>query len=119
MKNKEKILSLVEKYFEGDTTPGEELRLRRYIVRSSDPDFDGVRAVMGYYSIGRRKKTVRPELVRLAAACALAACLVLAIVLPPSENHSARRAETILAAFFSEGADVEDSLYELLNPENK
>lgn len=119
MKNKEKILSLVEKYFDGDTTHGEELRLRRYIVRSSDPDFDGVRAVMGYFSIGRRRKTVRPVQIRLAVACALAACLLLAIVLPPSENHSARKAETILSAFLSEGADVEDSLYELLNPENK
>ena len=39
----------------------EERRLARYVARVDDPDFEELRGVLGYLSIGRRKKghTVR------------------------------------------------------------
>ena len=38
---------LVERYFEAETTPEEELALREFLARTDDPAFDEARAVLG------------------------------------------------------------------------
>jgi len=46
-------IKLVERYFEAETTPEEELALREFLARTDDPAFDEARAVLGYFSAQR------------------------------------------------------------------
>ena len=56
MTDKEKYTALMQRYWDAETTPAEERRLARYVARVDDPDFEELRGVLGYLSIGRGKK---------------------------------------------------------------
>ena len=47
-------LTLAERYFDCTTTEDEEWRLAAFVAASNDPDFNDVRAVMGYTVTARR-----------------------------------------------------------------
>ena len=89
MTNKEKYTVLMQRYFEGETTPEEERDLARYASGADDAAFDAVRGVLGYLSVGRELKARRTRKVRLysfaAAAAGLAA--ILALGLGPADGR--------------------------------
>lgn len=47
-KNKQYYLDLAERWFDAETTEAQESELRDYVSATDDPDFDAVRATMGY-----------------------------------------------------------------------
>ena len=52
-KDKQYWLKLSERYFEAETTEGEERELRQFAAQTTDPDFRELQAVMGFTSMGR------------------------------------------------------------------
>ena len=72
---------LVNKYFEAETTPEEERRLRRFLAETDDPAFDDVRAVMGFLSVRKERHAAEKGVRRWTASVAVAASLILLSVL--------------------------------------
>lgn len=54
-KDKQYWLQLSERYFEAETTAEEERQLRAFASTTDDPDFNALRATMGYLAVSRRK----------------------------------------------------------------
>lgn len=73
--------SLVEKYFEAETTPEEEERLRGFLAGTEDPAFDEAKAVMGYFSVRKGQRAVHRTMYGLWRIAAAAAALILVAVL--------------------------------------
>ena len=71
---------LIDKYFEGGTSPEEERALRGFLARTDDPAFDEARAVLGYFSAQRGRRAAARGRVRFLTGLAAAACLALAAV---------------------------------------
>ena len=71
---------LIDTYFEGETSPEEERALRGFLARTDDPAFDEARAVLGYFSAQRSRRTAGSRVRRLTGFAAAAACLALAVV---------------------------------------
>ena len=65
MNDKEKYLILAKRYFEAETTAQEERELSRYVAGTDDPEFDELRGVLGFLSIGKEKRLRRARKVRL------------------------------------------------------
>ncbi len=78
----------MQRYWEADTTPEEERELALYAARTQDPDFEEIRGVLGYLSIGLQKKNRRARTVRLYSLTAVAASIV-AVVTIGLSHHSA------------------------------
>ena len=78
---------LVERYFEAETTPEEELALREFLARTDDPAFDEARAVLGYAAAQRSRHAARASARTLAGVLAAAASLA-------SCTPTARRIQT-------------------------
>lgn len=75
-KDKQYWLALAERYFDAQTTDNEEHELRHFASVTDDPDFDELRAVLGFTAVSRRRTVVarRPRMLtpmRAAAALAL------------------------------------------------
>ena len=70
-----KYMDLMQRYFEGETSPAEEKDLAVYVASSDDPAFDELRGTLGFLSIGREIKKRKIRNVRFysiaAAACAV------------------------------------------------
>lgn len=47
-------MELSARYLDAETTEGEEAQLRAFAATTEDPDFDELRAVMGFVAVGRR-----------------------------------------------------------------
>lgn len=80
MNDKEKYMELMRRYYEAETTPEEERELALYAASANDPDFEGLRGVFGFLSIGRQKKARRVRSIRLYAYAAAASVAILAAV---------------------------------------
>ena len=128
---------LIDKYFEAETTPEEELALREFLARTDDPAFDEARAVLGYLSAQRSRLAARGRVRRLTAALAAAAAIALVaifnhtptpgtedtcVIYAYGEKNTDRQAvlddmNTTLAELFgdSQGPDVAAQLSELFN----
>lgn len=52
--NKQYWQRLCERYFDAETTDSEEEQLRHFAAHTDDPDFDELRAVMGFAAMGRK-----------------------------------------------------------------
>lgn len=76
MTDKEKYTALMQRYWEAGTTPDEERDLARYVAGVDDPDFEALRGVLGYLSLGRKQKQHRVRAYRLYSWAAAAAALV-------------------------------------------
>ncbi|MBR5736839.1 MAG: hypothetical protein IKX60_08640 [Bacteroidales bacterium] len=76
MNDKEKYLILAKRYFDAETSPQEELELSRYVAETDDPEFDELRGVLGFLSIGKQKRLRRARKVRLYSLAAAAACII-------------------------------------------
>ena len=80
MNDKEKYLELMRRYYDAETTPAEEKALALYAASTDDPDFEGLRGVFGFLSIGRQKKAKKVRAVRFYAIAAAAGVAILAAV---------------------------------------
>ncbi len=58
MQNKEYWLKLSSKYFEAETTEQEEQELRQFAAICKDPDFNELRAVMGYLEVAKSENGI-------------------------------------------------------------
>ena len=81
MTDKEKYTALMQRYWEAETTPEEEQELARYAARVDDPDFEEIRGVLGYLSIGREKKARRARTVRMYSFAVVAASIVAVVAI--------------------------------------
>jgi len=131
MTDKDKYRLLMERYFEGETTPEEEMALAAYAASTEDPCFDELRGVLGYLSIGRELRQPKVRKIHWSTAIAVAASLATIItvgLVTKGDNTYVRYAfgekstdselvmETVnnsLSDFFSDGTRAEVSLEEI------
>lgn len=108
MTDKEKYTALMQRYWDGETTPAEERKLARYAARTDDPAFEELRGVLGYLSIGRERKhrQVRSRLVYSWAAAAAALVILLSVGIA-SRNKGTGRDMCILYAYGETSTDSE------------
>jgi len=119
----------MQRYWEGQTTPEEEQELALYAARTDDHDFEQLRGVLGFLSIGHEKRSriKKRALVFYPVLAALAACLVAVVII----NHSNRcicysygeknvdnkqimaSVESSLSDFFGAASPAETTLFEL------
>ena len=76
MTDKEKYTALMQRYWDAATTPEEERALALYAAGTADPDFEEIRGVLGYLSVGKEKKERKARATRLYALAAVAAGIV-------------------------------------------
>lgn len=83
MQNKEYWIRLSDKYFEALTSEQEEQELRQFAAKCQDPDFNELRAVMGFLEVGRAesKAVIRHKTFTRALAVAATFTLVMGISL--------------------------------------
>ena len=135
MKNKQYYIDLTDRWFDALLSPGEERELKSFLAGTEDPDFDEVKAVMGYFVTGKAlagRPLSRPgnRFVWTAVVVAASIALVVAIGLRPRQNDcyilahgekttDSRRAlenmNSTLSDLFSTGGDVEAQLSDLFN----
>ena len=81
MTDKEKYKALMQRYWEAETTPEEERKLAMYAAATDDPDFEEIRGVLGYLSIGREKKARKTRKVWMYSFAAVAASIVAVVAI--------------------------------------
>jgi len=137
MTDKEKYLDLMQRYWDAETTSQEEWELARYVARVDDPEFDEVRGVLGYLSIGKEKKERKANTIRLIPVFAVAASIAAVVAIGFSLRNSGAQAgkefyvcysygekttdnqkvmasvESSLADFFGGGSPAEANLFEM------
>ena len=79
MTDKEKYTALMQRDWEAETTPAEERELARYAAGTDDPDFEEIRGVLGYLSLGRECRAHRAKAVRFFSLVAVAACIAVVL----------------------------------------
>ena len=141
MKNKAYYTDLSERWFDALLTEDEERALKAFLASTDDPDFDEVKAVAGYFAMGKavheasrgparhRKATHRFAWAAVAVAASLA--LVAAIGLYHRQNdfyilaygEKSTDSELVLAdmtatltGLFGDSEDVSEELFDLFNP---
>ena len=67
---------MMQRYSDAATTPEEERALALYAAGTADPDFEEIRGVLGYLSVGKEKKVRKARATRLYAMAAVAAGIV-------------------------------------------
>ena len=136
MTDKKKYTDLMQRYWEGETSPEEEYALARYVAQVDDPDFEVLRGVLGYLSIGRHERERKSRAVRFYAFAVAASVAMIAafgvslsvrVSLSPEEAciryaYGEREedntlimasVEASLADFFSQETPAESSLIEM------
>lgn len=81
MTDKEKYTALLQRYWEAETSPEEERDLARYAAGTDDPDFEEIRGVLGYLSVGREQKARKRQTVRIYSWAAAAASIVAVVAI--------------------------------------
>lgn len=71
--------SLIERYFEGETSLEEEKLLKKMVARSDDSRYDAVRAVLGYGVATRKRTASRRRRLGMVSAAAVASIAVVSI----------------------------------------
>ena len=136
MTDKKKYTDLMQRYWEGETSPEEEYALARSVAQVDDPDFEVLRGVLGYLSIGRHERERKSRAVRFYAFAVAASVAMIAafgvslsvrVSLSPEEAciryaYGEREedntlimasVEASLADFFSQETPAESSLIEM------
>ena len=84
MTDKEKYTELARRFWEAETSPEEERDLAGYVANVDDPGFDELRGVLGYLSVGRRKRIGKGRRLRMysiAAAASITAFVAISLSL--------------------------------------
>ena len=71
--------SLIERYFEGETSLEEEKLLKAMVARSDESRYDAVRAVLGYGVATRKRTALRRRRLGMVSAAAVASIAVVSI----------------------------------------
>ena len=144
MKNKAYYIDLSERWFDALLTEDEEHTLKAFLASTDDPDFDEVKAVAGYFAMGKathgpqeasqkptqeRRTTLRLTWAAIAVAASLAVvaaiglyhrqndCYILAYGEKSTDPKLALAdMSATLEGIFGEGEDVSEELFDLLNP---
>lgn len=136
MKDKQYYIDLTDRWFDALLSPGEERELKAFLAGTEDPDFDEIKAVMGYFVTGKALASRRPSsrpgrrLAWTAVAVAASVALVVAVGLRPRQNecyilaHGEKTTDprrvlesmsSTLSGLFSTGEDVEAQLSDLFD----
>lgn len=134
MTEKTKYQELMRRYFEAETTPDEERDLAGYAAASDDPEFEVLRGVFGFVSIGRVGKARsasagRSGRVGIYAAVSMAAVAAILFLRHPDsksvqymfsekttdEVRIMQSVEASLSEFFSRKSDVPLQLSEIFD----
>ena len=105
MKDKAYWKALTERYFDAETTRKEEEALKAFAASTTDPDFDELRAVMGYLAVGRKQYAAskacakQPTTRRIALYTRVAAAILLLIALPWGYRQLQPQEENICLAY--------------------
>ena len=106
MKDKAYWKALTERYFDAETTQKEEEELKTFAASTTDPDFDELRAVMGYLAVGRKQYAAskacakQPTTRRIALYTRVAtAAILLLIALPWGYRQLQPQEENICLAY--------------------
>ena len=105
MKDKAYWKALTERYVDAETTRKEEEALKAFAASTTDPDFDELRAVMGYLAVGRKQHaaskacTKQPTTRRIALYTRVAAAIFLLIALPWGYRQWQYQQENICVAY--------------------
>ena len=85
----EQLCQLIDRYFEAETSLEEEALLRRMVAHRTEPQFNAIRAVLGYASAKRRASAerCRRSLLRVATAAAVVA-VVASVGIGIAHGHS-------------------------------
>lgn len=119
--DKQYLLDLTQKYFDGLTNDEEEKLLARMITRTDDPDFDEVKAVIGFLSEGRARSASRARTIRIRgfiAAAAVTACISVVAIssINRHEDEDLRLVTDTLSELFSyQGPDTDEVLQDFFN----
>ena len=140
MTDKEKYKALLQRYWEAETTPAEERDLARYAAQADDPEFEDLRGVLGYLSIGKeirkRQGHARRQAVLAFAAAAFAVLVSVGIVAQIEHGNAARdyciqyeygaqsndsekimaSVDAMLTEFFAGDTPAEKNLKEMFQP---
>lgn len=109
MNDKEKYMALMRSYWDGETTPEQERCLSAYVAGVDDPDFDELRGVLGYLSIGRSlKMRVTRRAKRFIPIAAIAASLAAVVVLGTSLERGDNKPKEELCVRYAYGEKTED-----------
>ncbi|MBR0110473.1 MAG: hypothetical protein IJM05_07760 [Bacteroidales bacterium] len=137
MTDKEKYMNLMQRYWDAETTPVEERELARYVARVDDPEFEQLRGVLGYLSIGKEKEGRKAKTDHLFPLVAIAASIAAVAAIGLSLRNSGGKSgdefyvcyaygekttdnqqvmasvESSLADFFGGSSPVETNLFEM------
>ena len=127
----------MQRYWDAETTSEEERDLARYLASIEDPEFEELRAALGYLSIGKEKWAIKAQSVRFFPTLAVAAGIASIVIIGFSLRNSAVKTEeefyvcysygekitddqqvmesveSSLSDFFNEKSPVEDNLFEM------
>lgn len=126
MKSKTYYKQLCRNYFDATLTAAQERQLQLFLAQTDEPEFDEIKAVMGYFAFGKalHKSTnafwVRPAgrwLMTAAAAIVAAAVVLTGLGMRKTPDKQLAMMENTLTDFFSSRADVEEDLSGLLTIE--
>lgn len=128
-------MNLMQRYWDAETTPVEERELAMYVARVDDPEFEQLRGVLGYLSIGKEKEGRKAKTVHLfpLVAASIAAVAAIGLSLRNSGGKSGDEfyvcyaygekttdiqqvmasVESSLADFFGGSSPVETNLFEM------
>lgn len=119
MTDKEKYLNLMQRYWDAETTSGEERELARYVARVNDPEFDELRGVLGYLSIGKEKKALRrARTVRLIPLAAVAAGIAAIVAIGLGLRNSRAQAGEELYVCYAYGEKTTDNQQVMVSVES-
>lgn len=130
-------MNLMQRYWDAETTPVEERELAMYVARVDDPEFEQLRGVLGYLSIGKEKEGRKAKTVHLFPLVAIAASIAAVAAIGLSLRNSGGKSgdeiyvcyaygekttdiqqvmasvESSLADFFGGSSPVETNLFEM------
>lgn len=89
----------MQRYWDAETTSKEEWELARYVARADDPEFDELRGVFGYLSIGKEKKARRASTVRLLPLVAAAASIAAVVAIGFTIKNSGTQTEELYVCY--------------------
>ncbi|MBR0499884.1 MAG: hypothetical protein IJJ72_02685 [Bacteroidales bacterium] len=108
MTDKEKYTELARRFWEAETSPEEERDLAGYAANVDDPGFDELRGVLGYLSVGRRKRIGKGRRLRMysvAAAASITAFVAISLSLLAGRSN---RIDDVCVSYVY-GVQTEDS----------
>lgn len=118
MTDKEKYINLMQRYWDAETTPQEELDLARFIAKVADPEFEELRGVLGYLSIGKEKGVRKAKTVHLFPLVAVAASIIAVAAIGFGLKSSKAKAGKELYVCYSYGDKTTDNQKVMANVES-